>query len=218
MSLQYIINSCSAFSINYRRLVTQALSRGGRVYTSEYPSSQPFRISVKMHDYLYYPDVRAVIQNLDNLDKNNEEVINFSSVDPNLSWLVKYQGALTSTQLAAITITSFTGNIFTMNIPVGLTAGTVIFAQGDFIQPANSRYAYKVRNQVVVPATGTTITVSVHRPIIGTINTGTTIVVGSNVTIPVIMTVNPITQFSPMSNGAYVGWSGNFELLENIIG
>ena len=218
MSLQYIINSCSAFSINYRRVVTQALSRGGRVYTSEYTTTQPFRISVKMHDYLYYPDVRAVIQNLDNLDKNNEEIISFSSVDPNLAWLTSYQGALNSTQISGITITSFIGNTFTLNLPIGITSGAVIFKQGDFLQPSTSRYAYKVRQDVLAPGAGTTVTVQVHRPIIGTVTGGTGIRVGSAVTIPVIMTVNPIANFSPMTNGAYVGWSGNFELLENIIG
>ena len=218
MSLQYIINSCSAFSINYRRIVTQALSRAGRVYTSEYPSSQPFRISVKMHDYLYYPDVRAVVQALDNLDKNNEEIINFSSVDPNLSWLTSYQGQLTSIQISGLSIASFTGNTFVITLPSGIPTGTVIFAPGDFMQPSTSRYCYKVKTQVVAPASGVTVSVLVHRPIIGSVPGATPVTVGSAVTIPVIMTVNPIANFSPMTNGAFVGWSGNFELLENIIG
>ena len=188
------------------------------MYVSEYPSSQPFRISIKPHDYLSYSEIRAAVQALDNLDRINEETINFANLDPNLTWLVSYQGALTNAQLSAIVINSFTGNTFTMSLPVGIGFGTIIFAPGDYIQPSASRYAYKVQNQVLAPASGTTITVNVHRPIIGTVAASSPLRVGTAISIPMILTQNPFTQFNGMSNTGFIAWSASFEAIENIIG
>ena len=218
MSLQYILNNCVQFSIQYRKISTQMLSRAGRVYVSEYPSSQPFRLTIKPHDYLSYSEIRDVVQNLDNLDRIYEETISFTSVDPNLTWLVSYQGSLTAPLLAGIAITSFLGNVFTMTLPLGIPPGALVFAQGDYIQPTASRYAYKVQNQVLAPLTGQIITVNVHRPILGAVAANSSIRVGTAITIPVLLTTNPFTQFNGMTNTGFIAWSGTFDAIENITG
>ena len=218
MSLQYVLNNCVQFSIQYRKISTQAMSRSGRLYVAEYPSAQPFRISIKPHDYLSYSEIRNVVQNLDNLDRIYEETISFSNMDPDLTWLVRYQGALTAGQLAGITITSFLGNVFTMSLPVGVNPGTVVFAQGDYIQPNVSRYAYKVQTAVLAPSGTTTIVVSVHRPIIGAVAPSSPLRVGTAITIPVILSANPVTQFNGFVNTGFIAWSGSFDAIENITG
>lgn len=213
MSIQFILNNCLNFDINYRRIVNQMVSRAGALYATEYPTAQPFKINITMHNYLFYPEVRPVIQSLDNLDKNVEEIITFNGVGTDLLQFTAYQGDLTFAQIEALIVLSYSGNTLVLGgLPSGVPGAYVVRA-GDFIQPVGHRYPYKVRSDVLV-GTGASVNVPVHRPIIGNVPGGVGVTLGSAVTLPVVALAMPAYQINPMS---FVEWEADFSLIENIL-
>ncbi len=97
-----------------------------------------------------------------------------------------------------------------------VNSATSVFKVGDIIQPNNSRYPYAVIEDVVIGST-TTVTVSLHRPIITSENitiTGENLKIGSSCTWRLVATGLPTYQIMP---GRYVQYTGNFELVEKII-
>ena len=164
--------------------------------------------------FLYYPQVRDVIQTIDNLDRQTAANITFSST--NLSWFTEYKGGLTGVQAAALTLAAVPAtNSQTLtigNLP-SVASGTVVFAAGDFIQIGS--YVYKITAQAT-RGSGSTISVGIHRPIIGTPSTGTLTAVGSAVYFPVYAEACPTYTLNPMTSGAFVEWDGPFVFRENV--
>ena len=79
------------------------------------------------------------------------------------------------------------------------------------------RDRYKVA-QSVTRGSGTTISVQLHRPIIGTIGTGILTAVGNDVQFTVVAQECPTYTLTPMANGAFVKWDGNFVFREYVVG
>lgn len=195
-------------------MVGQQYSRSGQVRTAQYVTSVPWVFTVKPHAYLYYPQVRDVIQTIDNLDRQNAATITFNT--SNLQWFTEYKGGLSSAQAAALTLASVpAANATTIsigNLPA-VASGTVVFAAGDFIQIGN--YPYKVTTEVL-RGSGSTVSVTIHRPIIGTPSTGTLTAVGASCTFSVVAEVCPTYTLRPMTSGAFVDWDADFVFRENV--
>ncbi len=104
MSFQTILNISQSITVNNRRMVGQQYSRSGQVRTAQYVTSVPWVFTVRPHSYLYYPQVRDVIQTIDNLDRQTAATITFNTT--NLQWFTEYKGGLTSVQAAALTLDS----------------------------------------------------------------------------------------------------------------
>ena len=214
MSFQTILNISQSITVNNRRMVGQQYSRSGQVRTAQYVTSVPWVFTVKPHAYLYYPQVRDVIQTIDNLDRQNAATITFNTT--NLQWFTEYKGGLSSVQAAALTLASVpAANATTIsigNLPA-VASGVVVFAAGDFIQIGN--YPYKVTTEVL-RGSGSTVSVTIHRPIIGTPSTGTLTAVGASCTFSVVAEVCPTYTLRPMTNGAFVEWDSDFVFRENV--
>jgi hypothetical protein len=214
MSFQTILNISQSIAVNNRRMVGQQYSRSGQVRTAQYVTSVPWVFTVKPHAYLYYPQVRDVIQTIDNLDRQNAATITFNTT--NLQWFTEYKGGLSSVQAAALTLASVpAANATTIsigNLPA-VASGVVVFAAGDFIQIGN--YPYKVTTEVL-RGSGSTVSVTIHRPIIGTPSTGTLTAVGASCTFSVVAEVCPTYTLRPMTNGAFVDWDADFVFRENV--
>jgi hypothetical protein len=214
MSFQTILDISQTITVNNRRMVGQQYSRSGQVRTALYVTSVPWVFTVKPHSFLYYPQVRDVIQTIDNLDRQTAATITFSST--NLQWFTAYQGQLSSVQAAALTLASVpAANATTIsvgNLPA-VASGTIVFAAGDFLQIGN--YPYKVTTQVL-RGSGSTVSVTLHRPVIGTPSVGTLTAVGSVCTFSVVAEVCPTYTLRPMTNGAFVDWDADFVFRENV--
>lgn len=213
MSFQTIFDIQQSMTVNTRRTIGQMFSRSGQATVAQYLTTVPWVFTVTPHNYLYYPQVRDVIQSIDNADRQLPQTITFSS--SNLSWFTAYKGELTTAQANALTLASVpAANATTIsigNVPAG-SASTVVFAAGDFIQIG--AYVYKVTAQVL--RTSTTVSVTIHRPIIGTPSTGTLTAVGSACYWSVIATSCPTYTLTPMTNGAFVNWDSPFSFREYI--
>lgn len=216
MSFQTIFDISQSIGVQNRRTIGQQVSRSGQVRVAQYLTSVPWQFTVKPHNYLYYPQVRGVIQTIDNYDRQIPQTITFAGTG--LNWFTAYQGGLLLAQAAALTLASVPATNATTisvgNLP-GVTSGTVIFAAGDFIQLGT--YTYKVTAQVL-RGTGSTVAVTLHRPVIGSVSVGTLTAVGPACTFYLLAAQCPTYTLNPMTNGAFVQWDGDFVFIEDITG
>lgn len=214
MSFQTIVDIQQSMTVNTRRTVGQQVTRGGQIRTAQYLTAVPWVFTIVPHNYLYYPQVRNVIQAIDNLDRQLPANITFSGT--NLSWFTAYQGDLSAGQAAALTLAAVppanSQTITVGNLP-GVGAGALVFKAGDFLQLGS--YVYKVTADVARGG-GSTVSVGLHRPVIGTPATGTLTAVGSAVYFPVYAEVCPTYTLTPMTNGAFVNWDQPFVFRENV--
>jgi len=197
MSFQTIVDIQTSMTVNNRRTVGQQVSRSGQLRVAQYLTSVPWVFTVVPHNYLYYPQVRAVIQAIDNADRQIASNITFSST--NLQWFTKMQGTATSATLA----TTPTANTQTLTLS---SNGT--YKAGDFIQVGG--YVYKV----TADSAGTTV--NIHRPLIGTPSSGSVVTLGNNVSFNVVAEACPTYTLNPMTDGAFVEWDAPFVFRENI--
>lgn len=216
MSFQTIIDIQQSLNVNNRRTVGQQVSRSGQIRVAQYLTSVPWVFTVVPHNYLYYPQARAIIQSIDNADREIPETITFSA--SNLLWFTQYSGDLTLTQASALTLASVpptnSQNLTIGNLP-SVSATAKVFAAGDFLQLGS--YVYKVKSNVL-RGSGSTVVVPIHRPVIGTPSTGTLTAVGQNVYFNVVAESCPTYTLTPMTNGAFVAWDGSFVFREYITG
>lgn len=197
MSFQTIFEIQQNMSVNNRRIVGQQVARSGYITVAQYLSAVPWVFTVQPHAYLYYPEVRNVIQSIDNLDRQLPETITFASA--NLSWFTSMQGTATAATLNGAP----TPNTQTLNLT---SNGT--YKAGDFIMIGG--YTYKVT------ADSAGSVVGIHRPLIGTPASGTTVYMGNDCTFTVVAESCPTYTLNPMTDGAYVQWDSAFVFREYI--
>jgi hypothetical protein len=115
-----------------------------------------------MPSSLRYYQARALLEQLDTLDRNTPQVVTFSN-NACLSWIFKYQGSLSTTQLNGITVDSFIGNQLVLNnLPV-VSSTRVLFEPNDLIQIGTYTFPFTSTTQIT-RGTGSTITVTTNRP------------------------------------------------------
>lgn len=215
MSFQTIFNISQSISVQNRRTVGQQMSRSGQMRVAQYLTTVPWQFTVTPHSFLYYPQVRGVIQSIDNSDRQLPQTVSFSGTS--LSWFTQYQGALPYATAQALTLAAVPpANATTIsvgNLPA-VGAGVVIFEAGDFIQLG--LYPYKVKAQVL-RGTLSTISVDLQRPVIGTPSVGTLTAVGQGCSFYLLASQCPTYTLNPMTNGAFVEWDGDFVFIEDIV-
>ena len=203
--LQTIINKCNGLAIDRRKVVGIQFTRNEIPRVSQTPTKNPWKFTLDMPNRFKYYQARDLMEALDTLDRITPEVITFSNL-PSLSWIFKYQGAMTSGQLATITVTSWVGTTLTLNVS-GITASStaVIFQENDLIQIGSSNvYPYPVTSTTqVLRGSGSTIVVTTSRPNIltGTL-TGLGIIVGNNCQFKMFCPNMPVYKLIP---GGYIG-------------
>jgi hypothetical protein len=194
---QDIVEIQQSMTVNNRRTIGQQVSRSGQLRVAQYLTSVPWVFTITPHEYLYYPQVRNIIQAIDNLDRQTPQTITFAS--DNLKWFTAMQGTATSATLAATPPT----NSQTLSLS---SNGT--FKAGDFIEVAG--YVYKIT------ADSSGSVVSINRPIIGSPSVGATVTMGNAVSFNVVAEQCPTYTLMPMADGAYVRWDNPFIFRENV--
>ena len=163
MSLQKIINISSKLSFNRRRVVGIQYARNEIPRVSETPTFNPWKLQVSVPASLKYNEARAILEDLDRMDKTIPEVITFSN-NPNLSWLLAYQGDLTSIQRGNVVVQSFIGNQLTLNVAsVSVSSDKHILKKNDYIQIQGFPFPFTSTTDVT-RGVGSTVTVTTHRP------------------------------------------------------
>lgn len=197
MSFQTIFEAQQSMTVNNRRMVGQQVARSGYITVAQYLTAVPWVFTVVPHNYMYYPQAREIIQTIDNKDRQLPEVITFTS--SNLSWFLEMRGTATAATLNGTP----TPNTQTLNLT---SNGT--FKAGDFIMISGHTY------KVTADSSGSVVTI--HRPLIGTPTSGTTVYIGTQCTFNVVAEKCPTYTLTPMTDGAYVNWDEAFVFREYI--
>lgn len=220
--LQTIIDKCNGITIDRRQMVGIQYTRNESPRTSNTPTMNPWRFVLDMPSSLRYNEARALMEELDTLDRYVPQVVTFGN-NPCLSWIFKYQGSLSTTQLNGIVVQSFVGDQLTLaNLPV-VASTRVLFEKNDLIQIGN--YTFPFTSQTVVTrGTGSTVTVTTNRPnIISSSVVGQGITVGNQCQFYVFCPNMPTYKLIPggavISNGttinnALIEFSDSFQLYE----
>lgn len=213
MSFQTIFNVQESMTVNNRRMIGQQVARSGYITVAQYLTAVPWVFTVTPNNYLYYPQVRGVIQAIDNKDRQLPETIQFNN--SNLSWFTAYQGDFSSTPTGIVLAATPIANATTIslgNLPTMTSFGN-LFNAGDFIMIGG--FTYKITANVL-RGSGSTVSVNIHRPIIGTPTSGAAVSCGINCTFTVVAEVCPTYTLNPMTNGAFVQWDQPFVFREYI--
>lgn len=197
MSFQTVFNIQQSMTVNNRRMVGQQVARSGFINVAQYLTAVPWVFTVVPHNYLYYPQVRDIIQAIDNKDRQLPETITFNN--SNLNWFTKTLGTATAATLNGTPTPNTQTLALTSN-------GT--FKAGDFIMVGG--YTYKVT------ADSAGASVNIHRPLIGTPSSGATVSIGNACTFTVVAEKCPTYTLNPMTNGAFVQWDDAFIFREYI--
>lgn len=196
---QNIVDIQQKMTVDNRRVVGQQVARSGYVTVAQYLTAVPWVFTIIPHNFLYYPQVRDVIQAIDNLDRQLPDTITFQST--NLQWFTKNRGTATTASLNGTP----TPNSQTINLT---SNGT--YLAGDFISIAG--YVYKITEN----STGSIV--YIHRPLIGAPSSSAAVLVGNSVIFTVVAESCPTYSLNPMTNGAFVEWSNPFVFREYITG
>ena len=223
MSLQTIINNSTGISIDRRKMVGIQYTRNQQSRTSATPTLNPWRFSIELPTQLKYGDSRSLLESIDSLDRIYNEEISFGNV-PCMSWIFRYQGAMTVAQRNQLRVQSFVGNqLILTNLPA-LTSSRVMFEPNDLIQIGNYPYPFTSTTRVL-RGTGSTVTVTTHRPNIITNSVDNLgITVGSSCKFNMFCPNMPTYKLFPggttynaageMTGNARIEWSSEFELYE----
>lgn len=216
MSLQGIINTASNIQVTRQEVVAQTVTRSGRIYTGRRDTVKPWQFRVTPANYYPWTVARPALEAIMSKDRYEESTISFSVSGQ--SWMFGYQGALTASELQNnVIITGSTARTITATISgtvLSKASTDLIFASGDIIQPlqGSHRYPYVVTENVARGST-TSISIPVHRDIIGTL-TAQGFRAGASCEFKVIVTNLPSYNYLP---GQIIQFSGDFELLENVV-
>lgn len=213
MSFQTIFNIQQSMSVNNRRTVGQMYSRSGQITIAQYLTTVPWMFTINPHNYLYYPQVRNVIQAIDNLDRQLTETVTFNN--SNLFWFTDYRGDASTTPTTIQINTQPAANATSLVLKTlpAMSAVLPLFRAGDFIMVGG--YTYKITADVLRGA-GSTVTVSIHRPVIGVPAVDSPVSCGVNCTFTVVAEQCPTYTLTPMTNGAFVNWDDSFVFREYI--
>jgi hypothetical protein len=224
--LQTIVNYCNGIDVNRRKTVGIQYTRNEIPRVSQTPTRNPWHLTLDMPNRFRYSQARALMEQLDTLDRITPQIVTFSNLAAQ-SWIFKYQGAMTSGQLATIAVTSFVGDQLTLNVS-GITAATtaVIFEPNDLIQIGGLNehpYPFTSTTQIL-RGSGSTVVVTTSRPnIISASVTGEGIIVGNNCQFNMFCPNMPtykltvggyIGNGTTTTNNALLEFSDSFELYE----
>jgi hypothetical protein len=220
--LQTIIDNCNGIEMNRRQVVGTQYTRNEIPRVSQTPTKNPWKITIDMPNRFRYNQARALLEELDTLDTYTPQVVTFGNLTA-MNWIFKYQGAMTSGQIAAVTVQTYVGQTLTLTGLPAIASTDYLFKKNDLIQIATHPYPFTSTTDVL-RGSGSTVVVTTSRP---NIITGS--VVGSGISVGATCQFNmfcpnmPVYKLTPggyvgngvtTTNNALIEWSDSFYLYE----
>ena len=221
-----ILAISESVGINDQRFIGQVLSRNQRINTSEQLTVVPFEFTMKPMNYLLYSQNRNLLAGLRYYDKALTQYLNFGQTG--WSNYIKYQGDMTSSQIAACQWqTSSANKTLVLGSLPSIATNKYIVKAGDFCQVG--QYTY-IATQDVQRGNSTTVSIPVHRNLLSAVVSpvnavigeyGTTASMGGNsytgVTFPVILKAYPQYTLIPITNDSFIQWASQFVAMEAVV-
>lgn len=222
--LQTIIDNCDSIEIDRRKVVGIQITRNEIPRTSATPTYQPWRFKVTMPSRFRYSQVRDLLEALDTIDRVTPQVVSFSN-NSAMNWIFRYQGAMSQTNINALTVQSFTGNQLVLNNLPSVPSGTVLFQPNDLIQIGNNPFPFTSTTQIL-RGSASSVTVFTNRPnILTPIVTNNGITVGNTCQFKLFCPNMPVYKLVPGGylpgttgtlNNALIEFSDAFTLYEYV--
>jgi hypothetical protein len=220
--LQTIIDNCNGIEMNRRQVVGTQYTRNEIPRVSQTPTKNPWKITIDMPNRFRYNQARALLEELDTLDTYTPQVVTFGNLTA-MNWIFKYQGAMTSGQIAAVTVQTYVGQTLTLTGLPGIGSTEYLFKKNDLIQIATHPYPFTSTTDVL-RGSGSTVVVTTSRPniITGSV-VGSGIVVGATCQFNMFCPNMPVYKLTPggyvgngvtTTNNALIEWSDSFYLYE----
>lgn len=220
--LQTILNYSNGIQVNRRKTVGIQYTRNEIPRVSQTPTRNPWHFTLDMPSSFRYNEARALIEQIDTLDRITPQVISFGD-RPGMEWIFKYQGGMTTPQINAISVSSYVGDQLVLTGLPAVSSSAVLFAQNDLIQIGTHTFPFTSTTQVL-RGTGSTVTVTTSRPNIISANiTGDGITVGNDCQFYMFCPNMPTYKLTvggyvgngtTTNNNALIEWSDSFELYE----
>jgi hypothetical protein len=220
--LQTIIDNCNAININRRNVVGVQYARNEIPRVSQTPTTNAWKITLDMPNSFRYNEARALLEELDTLDTTTPQLVTFGN-NINLRWIWAYQGSASTTQIAALRVSSYIGNqLILTNLPA-IAANRYLFKKNDLIQIAGHPYPFTTEEDVL-RGNGSTVTITTSRPNIISANvTNLGLVVGTNCQFNFFCPNMPVYKLvvggyqktqGVVQNNALIEWSDSFYMYE----
>jgi hypothetical protein len=220
--LQTIVDYSNGMNINRRKTVGIQYARNEIPRVSQTPTRNPWHFTLDLPNSFRYSEARALMEQIDTLDRITPQVLTFSN-RPEIRWIFRYQGAMTSGQISAITVQSYVGDQLVLTNLPAVASGTILFAQNDLIQIGTHTFPFTSTTQVTRGGGGT-VTVTTSRPNIISANVvGDGITVGNSCQFYMFCPNMPTYKLIvggyvgngvTATNNALLEWSDSFELYE----
>jgi hypothetical protein len=220
--LQTIIDNCNGIQMNRRNVVGTQYTRNEIPRVSQTPTKNPWKITIDMPNRFRYNQARSLLEELDTLDTYTPQIVTFGNLTA-MNWIFKYQGAMTSGQIAAVTVQTYVGETLTLTGLPAIGATEYLFKKNDLIQIGSNPYPFTSTTDVLRGA-GSTVVVTTSRPniITGSV-VGSGIVTGATCQFNMFCPNMPVYKLTPggyvgngvtTTNNALIEWSDSFYLYE----
>jgi len=231
-ALQDIINRAGSIDVNRRKVVGVQITRNEIPRTSLTPTRQPWQFTVDVPNSLKYYNNRSLVESLDYIDRYTPQVVTFNGTC--LQWMFTYQGSFSGAEIAALSVSTFSGSVLRITNVPSKSGSFVCFDQNDLIQIGANPYPFTVvgpydpstQATTLGPVTygtntGGDLYITMNRP-----NFFSTSVVGAGITVgpscnfnlfcPNMPTYKLIPGGYDVTNGnqALIEWSDSFRLYE----
>lgn len=205
MSFQWIFDNAASISINKKGVVATTTSRDGTVRATS-RGGQVWRFDVRLPDGPRWQDYRSFIAASEYLDRHTVDTVSLSA-SGYTDYLNNYLGDAPNTSAIQCTIPS-SGN--TITLTSGQATNGFNFRAGDIIQLGASGSVY----EVVADVAWDSNTVTLHRPLLDSADTGVTLRVG-----PACEFTVQCVEFPNWTIFArdQVSWSGSFVFYESLV-
>lgn len=222
--LQTIINYSNGMAINRRKTVGIQYARNEIPRTSFTPTRNPWHITLDMPMNFKYSDARSLMEELDTLDRITPQIVTFSDKSA-MSWIFRYQGAMSSVQINALTVVSYIGDQLVLTGLPSVGASSVLFAKNDLIQIGNHTFPF-TSTTTILRGVNPTVTITTSRPnIISGLITGDGLTVGNACQFQMFCPNMPTYKLTVggqtyanrvLINNAYIEWSDSFNMYEYV--
>lgn len=230
MTMSVIFQTAQMIDINRSKLISQTVSRNGKLLVASRNWVNPWRFTVDARPMWNWTEFRSYLEPIINADRYTTHTVSLGTnafTNTGANWIAQYQGSLPSDKFGSdLVCNGAAGATFTLKA-TGATQSYiasqsdsfVVLKAGDLIQSTSGLYPHAVTTDITkamatTPSAGIyTWTVPIHRGWLDASPVNSILKVGSQCTFQLVVTKMPTYKALP---GKYFEFTSAFELMEYV--